>query len=362
MRYPLDISEDTSKTFLFWLTRYMKYKTTTLSTRSVKNQKVLENAKDKLSITPDNISTLSLAVREVRRAGIEGIKVFYIPCEKLYHYISRNKLSTLKEIDDEVLFDFLSIATASLSSATKKNYRNALNNFFNYISTHNENNEGEGDGYIYHHDLSRWQSKTLGGAGGKKTPDYLNEEEVKRFFLSLSTYNFVSDRSEVFYNLLPRMLYLTGFRISELLSLEKKNIAARDGRVEIWVRGKGDKERTSSMKIESLEPHFSQWKRLGSCPDKMFFCSIRDEKKDMNPSSVSHMIEKLLLNAGLAKRKRGAHLFRHTFGTQAYARQKDLALVQDMMGHADPTTTRVYTHIDREKYNTATDSLSELLP
>ncbi len=75
---------------------------------------------------------------------------------------------------------------------------------------------------------------------------------------------------------------------------------------------------------------------------------------------MSHKIKELLHYAGIVKDKEGAHLLRHTYGTLLYSKVKDLALVQDMMRHEDPATTRAYTHMDNDKRREATDVLDEM--
>ncbi len=359
MRFPLDIEETVQDSLIFWITRYIKYKTNTLSARKVKNQMAIQTSIIALNNSPESIEEISKIVKDIRRAGIEGVKSFFVPIEKLYYYIISQRLSSLKEIDDEIIIDYLTSATAGMSDATKKNYRNAISNFFNYLSDHNENKPNSGNGFIYHLKISNWQG--LSGKKGNKIPSYLTEEEVKTFLESLNSYNFISDRSALFYNLLIRIILHTGMRISEALSIEKRKMQEKDGYLMIKIVGKGNKNSIIEVQKESLEPYLRLWLTQSPAPNDLLFASPQNHKREASASSVSHKIKELLHYAGIVKDKEGAHLLRHTYGTLLYSKVKDLALVQDMMRHEDPATTRAYTHMDNERRREATDVLDSII-
>lgn len=359
MRFPLDIDSSIENSLIFWITRYIKYKTNTLSSRKVKNQLAIQNAITQLNGSPTTIDELSEIVKDIRKAGIEGVKTFYIPVRKLFVYLVIQKIDSLKSIDDEIIIDYLTSSTAGMSDASKKNYRNAINNFFNYLSDHNENEPNSGNGYIYHLKLSNWQG--LSGKKGNKIPSYLTEEEVQSFLKGLDNYNFISDRSAVYYNLLVRLILHTGIRISEALSIERNKMQEKNNYLLIKIVGKGNKSSIIEIPKVGLEPYLGRWLKEPSCPNGLLFCSPQNFKRESSASSASHKIKDLLHYAGIVKEKEGAHLLRHTYGTLLYSKVKDLALVQDMMRHEDPATTRAYTHIDDDRRRKATDVLGEII-
>jgi len=358
MRFPLDIDSSVKESLLFWITRYVKYKTNTLSSRHVKNQLSIQTAITALNNSPESIDELSDIVKDIRKAGIEGVKSFYIPVRKLYDYLLLQHIQTLKEIGDEMIIDYLTSSTAGMSDATKKNYRNAISNFFNYLSDHNENEPNSGNGYIFHLKLSNWQG--LSGKKGNKIPSYLTEEEVQTFLSGLDGYKFISDRSALFYNLLVRLILYTGIRISEALSIEMNKIQEKDGYLLIKITGKGNKNAIIEVPKVALEPYLKLWKLEPASPNGLLFSSPQNVKRLASASSASHKIKDLLHYSGIVKDKEGAHLLRHTYGTLLYSKVKDLALVQDMMRHEDPATTRAYTHIDDDRRRKATNVLDEM--
>lgn len=359
MRFPLDIESSVKESLLFWITRYVKYKTNTLSSRNVKNQLIIQDVITRLNNSPASIDEISEIVKEIRKGGIEGVKTFYIPVRKLFDYLMLQNIYSLKKIDDEMVIDYLTSSTAGMSDASKKNYRNAITNFFAYLSDHNENEPNSGNGYIYHLKLSNWQG--LSGKKGNKIPSYLTEEEVQIFLDALDTYNFISDRSALFYNLIVRLILHTGIRISEALSIEKNKVQEKGDYLLIKMVGKGNKSSIIEVPKMALQPYYTLWLREYSCPNNLLFCSPSNAKREASGSSVSHKIKELLHYAGIVKDKEGAHLLRHTYGTLLYSKVKDLALVQDMMRHEDPATTRAYTHIDNDRRRTATDVLDKML-
>jgi len=358
MRFPLDIDSCVKNSLIFWITRYVKYKTNTLSSRNVKNQSIIQQNIMALNSSPESIDEISDIVKNIRKAGIEGIKSFYIPVKKFFDYAIAQNLTSLKEIDDELVIDFLTSNTAGMSDATKKNYRNAISNFFNYISNHNENEPNSGNGYIYHLNISNWQG--LSGKKGNKIPSYLTEEEVALLLDSLNSYKFISDRSALFYHLIIRLILHTGLRVSEALSIDTRKIQEKGDYLLIKIVGKGNKSSIIEVPKERLEPYLSFWGKEPKCPNNLLFCSPQNPKKEASASSVSHKIKELLHHAGIVKDKEGAHLLRHTYGTLLYSKVKDLALVQEMMRHEDPATTRAYTHMDDDRRRKATDVLGEM--
>ncbi|MDY3112930.1 MAG: integrase, partial [Helicobacter sp.] len=129
MRYPLDFKDDFSSNLLFWIERFIYSKINTLSNHQVSNKKEIAKNLEHLRIGVDNIETLQNICKSCRKIGVIGINTYIMPLVKLYEYLTYLGLASLKEVDEEILKEFLTIYTSSLSDATKKNYRMALINF-----------------------------------------------------------------------------------------------------------------------------------------------------------------------------------------------------------------------------------------
>lgn len=169
MKYPLDCEISFDKSYLFWLCRFIRNKITSLSNRQVKDKNRLAQILHELITGYNSINELKSSIKEVRNIGINSIHVYFIPLEKLFNFLTNFGAASLKEIDEELLSDFLASETANLSDATKKNYRIALISFFGYIDKQNEENNG----FVHRYgiELKNWGG--LSGKSGTKLPSFM---------------------------------------------------------------------------------------------------------------------------------------------------------------------------------------------
>ncbi len=343
MKYEIDCEKSVSESFIFWLTRFISYKTTTLSNRSVKDDIKVSKLIEELKFKND-IKSVKTIVKEIRNQGISGIHLYYIPLEKLFFYLERFGAKSLKEIDEEFLSRYLVWATANLSDATKKNYRIALLSFFSYIDKQNSEN------YSFLIELKNWGG--LSGNSGKKLPSFMLKEEVKRFIEAIDRYEF-SPKTAERNRLIIKIILYTGLRVSEALFINKKDFI-KDGEVyAVQVRGKGNKPRVVFIKEKIIEKDLKGWLSKRKCDNNLLFCNQKG--KPLTQAYISRTVEKILLSCGIRKEKNGAHMLRHTFATLLYQKSKDLILVQEALGHADINTSRIYTHFDKDRLKGATE-------
>ncbi len=344
MKYSIDCENSIDKTLLFWISRFVKYKVTTLSNRQVNDKHRLARLLQDLTLHVESIKQLKRIVKEIRNVGITGIHLYFIPVEKLYHYILNFGASSLKEIDEEFLSEFLAIETSALSDATKKNYRIALLSFFGFLDKQND------EKYSFLIELKNWGG--LGGRSGEKLPSYMQKDEVLRFIKAINDFEF-NPKFQSRNRLIIKIILYTGIRIGEALDINLKDIFKEDKFFMIQVRGKGNKPRVVMVKQSIISDDLKQWLELRNCKDTLLFCNKFGRK--LTQAYVSRIVEKILTSAGIKKEKNGAHMLRHTFATMLYQRNHDLILVQESLGHADINTSRIYTHFDKEKLKKTTD-------
>jgi integrase/recombinase XerD len=350
MRYQVDEKGDFEASLLFWLERFIKYKLTSLSNRHVEENSALSQIIGALNHGCQTIDELKNLAKEARNIGLIGINLFINPLEKLFLYLLPMRLSSLKEIDEELISEFLASQTGSLSDATKKNYRIAVLSFFKYIDKQNE--EDDKSAHQFRIELKNWGG--LGGRKGEKLPAHMHTEELSRFFHAIETTEF-KPYAQAKNRLLIKMILYTGMRVSEALGMRLKDMVREGDYFIFQIRGKGNKPRTAMIKAEHIEHDLVEWMTYRSNDSSLVFQSRTG--KPLTQAYVSYVMDKILMSAGIRKEKNGAHMLRHTFATLLYQKNRDLVLVQEALGHADLNTSRIYTHFDKERLKIAADTM-----
>jgi len=348
MKYPLDFESTFNTTYLFWLSRFVRNKITSLSNKQVKDKERLGQILKKLVIGFDSIDELKIIVKEVRNIGINSIHVYFIPLAKLYKFMESYGASSMKEIDEELLSDFLATETSTLSDATKKNYRIALVTFFAYLDKQNE----EENGFVYRYgiELKNWGG--LSGKSGTKLPSFMQKDEVQRFIAGIDDYPF-SIKIAARNRLVIKIILYTGIRVSEAINIDLKDFNKDGDAYIIQVRGKGNKPRVVMIKEVIIKKDLEEWLNIKCCENNLLLCNQKGNV--LSQAYISSIVEKILLSIGIRKEKNGAHMLRHTFATLLYQKNKDLILVQESLGHADINTSRIYTHFDKDRLKQTTD-------
>lgn len=356
MRYALDCKSSFEETLLFWYVRFIRYKLTTLSNKNVKDKNKLALMVGKLQAGISNIDELENVAKEARNAGLIGIATYANPLLKLYPYLINMGFSSMKQIDEECLSDFLMIEGSGLSPASKKNYRIAIIGLFGYIDKQNEDNEGRS--YVFNIEL-----KNIGGIRGKsgqKLPAYMNEIEIERFLGLINDFE-QSDNVSARDKLAVKMIIYTGVRVSEALNLKLKDIFPEGEVYLLQIRGKGDKMRVAMIKRSHIQDLLDLWlikrKELGIKSEYLF------ANKKGNPLTQAYLykiVDQILSYGGIFKEKMGAHMLRHSFATLLYQKSQDLVLVQEALGHADLNTSRIYTHFDKNRLMQAANLMNHI--
>lgn len=145
------------------------------------------------------------------------------------------------------------------------------------------------------------------------------------------------------------VLFSTGLRVSELCSLPRDLDLSRD---EFTVRGKGEKVRIVFLSDDAKQAVQDYLARRGDIDDALFISHAkRDAKKDategsrrLTPRSVERIVQKYAIKAGVTK-KVTPHVIRHSFATNLLHNGADIRSVQALLGHADISTTQIYTHV-----------------
>jgi integrase/recombinase XerD len=179
---------------------------------------------------------------------------------------------------------------------------------------------------------------------GRELPDVLSVEEVQRLLETPDPDNpmFWRDRAVL------EVLYATGVRVSELVGLKLANLDLEEGVCSVF--GKGSKERIVPLGaparraleryLREVRPRLDEGKGSGTV-----FLNRRGGP--LSRMAIWNLVREAAAKGGIARRV-SPHTLRHTFATHLLEGGADLAAVQDLLGHADISTTQIYTHVDRD--------------
>jgi site-specific recombinase XerD len=141
------------------------------------------------------------------------------------------------------------------------------------------------------------------------------------------------------------LLFSTGMRVSELVALSRDTDLTRG---EFSVRGKGDKVRVVFVSPEAKASVDAYLAKRGDVDDAMFAQVGRASKNAsdlrLTPRSIERLVKRYAVKAGISK-KVTPHVVRHSFATDLLENGADLRSVQALLGHANITTTQIYTHV-----------------
>ncbi|HEX7015896.1 MAG TPA: site-specific tyrosine recombinase XerD [Cyclobacteriaceae bacterium] len=183
---------------------------------------------------------------------------------------------------------------------------------------------------------------------GRKLPEPLEYHEIVRMLeaIDLSTPEGMRNRAML------EVLYSSGLRVSELVTLQLNNLHFEAGLLRVV--GKGNKERLVPVGREAMKfarMYIDQVR--GRAPHKPpqkgheAYVFLNRNGRGMSRVMVFTVIRNLAAAIGL-KKKISPHTFRHSFATHLIEGGADLRAVQEMLGHESITTTEIYTHLDRD--------------
>jgi len=181
--------------------------------------------------------------------------------------------------------------------------------------------------------------------GWKRLPKTLNSSEVETLLdqPDRTTPRGLRDRAML------ELLYATGLRASELVGLRLQDVNLERGYV--MTVGKGSKERTvplGEVAMVRLKEYLARARPLllkGAEADALF---VSSRKRQISRQMFWERIKQYVRKAGIIKNV-SPHTLRHSFATHLLDNGADLRAVQAMLGHADISTTQIYTHVSRER-------------
>lgn len=191
---------------------------------------------------------------------------------------------------------------------------------------------------------------------GRVLPKLLSEEEIGALLTQAAK---LEGAEGVRLTTLLEVLYATGLRVSELVELPLSALP-RDDRVLI-VRGKGGKERMVPLS-QPARAALTAWLTVraeflppggGGRAARFLFPSANAAEGHLTRQRLGQLLKDLAIDAGLSPSRISPHVLRHAFATHLLDHGADLRSVQIMLGHADISTTQIYTHVTADRLKRA---------
>lgn len=266
-------------------------------------------------------------------AALNTVTAYHRDLNEFHQFLSKKKVR-LQNAKREDLQDYIEeLLNSHYSAKTQARRLCAVREFYRFLYSEDIIKKNPAD-YIQAPKIE------------KSLPKYLTEQEI---VLLIETAKQQSLRDY----LLLEMLYASGMRVSEIVSLPL-SVITHDIKT-LNIIGKGNKERIVPLNENAINA-LEQW-----LPEreKELNKSRKKESKWLFPSSSKqgHLtrdgffkaLKKIAHKAGIDEHLVSPHVFRHSFASHLIAHNADLRSVQKMLGHADISTTEIYTHILQDR-------------
>jgi tyrosine recombinase XerC len=257
------------------------------------------------------------------KLDLDGFNFFLadIEIEKVDYLTLRKYLAVLKE--------------KNLGSRTVSRRLSSLRSFFRFLTR---------EGYLKTNPILVLSSPKL----EKHLPSFMTEEEVTKLIESAFAKNEKDERG-LRDRAILETFYSAGLRISELVGLDLEDIDFIGGIIKVM--GKGRKERivpVGDTAITAVRKYLDRRKKQS---EALF---LNKNGRRIGARGVRNIVKKYISLAGI-KQGVSAHTFRHSFATHLLNRGADLRTVQELLGHANLSTTQIYTHLTTERLKNVYD-------
>lgn len=248
-------------------------------------------------------------------------------------YLKKKRLLSWNKLKSSLLTTYLLwLKDAGLKASSISRKLAAIKSFVRFLVA---------EGFLKSNPIANLESPKIGSC----LPKCLTYEEVDSLLgrPDVSTSLGIRDKA------LLELLYATGIRVSELISIKSCDLDVKVGFVKVF--GKGGKERIVPIGktaifwvlryMEEVRP-----KLLKKEEEKTLFLNWRG--RPLTRQGFFKIIKRYGLLSGI-KKSISPHILRHSFATHLLNRNVDLRSLQEMLGHVSITTTQIYTHLNREK-------------
>jgi len=248
-----------------------------------------------------------------------------------FQFLRDKEIDSLKEVDRHTLRDYLSeLMEKGFVKASIARKLSAIRSFYRYLLR---------EEIISTSPVATTSSPKL----DRRLPSFLSIEEINRLLEApdLSTPQGRRDRA------LLELLYASGIRVSELVSLNLEQVNLDTNEIRVW--GKGSKERVvliGKPAARALTAYLNQGRPELLGEKRSNALLLNRYGKRLIERRVQRILEKYANIINIGKRVY-PHMLRHTFATHLLDGGADLRVVQELLGHASLSSTQIYTHVSK---------------
>lgn len=264
--------------------------------------------------------------------SLETIKTYEYNINLFQDFLKAKKIEFLK-INKDVIRTYLRyLDNLKYKNSSIASNLSALRSFYTYLVSRD---------LILNNPFKRVSNPKL----PKKLPNFLNQIEIEDLleFYDLNTPLNIRNR------LMIELLYASGLRVSELVSIELKNINKEEKSIKVL--GKGSKERIvffGEFASDILNIYLNKSRNILLSNKQSDYLFLNNKGNKISTRSVELILKKAIDTSAI-KNKVTPHTIRHTFATHLLNNGADIKSVQELLGHESLSTTQIYTHVTSER-------------
>lgn len=255
------------------------------------------------------------------------IKNYFRDLIDYFNYLNQNNLSAFKSIKPEHIRKMLSfLIDKGFSKLSISRKISAIKSYITFLEKFNYSSDN-------YSELITIPKKT------RSLPKVMTEKEINQLIKHVE----INTKKNLRDDALIELLYSTGLRVSEVANLKIGDINFEKS--EIKILGKGNKQRVvifNNKSKEKIIKYLKNDKRLISLNTGALFQN--KFKQSLSPRSIQRLLKKYLNFSGINS-KYSTHTLRHTFATHLLEGGADIKVIQQLLGHSSPETTKIYTHL-----------------
>jgi len=277
-------------------------------------------------------SFLNMLVAE-RGAAVNTISAYLNDISHFEKYLIENEIDAkIENCSKDRIANYIKyLSKNGLNPRTATRRLSSLKQFFLFLQSENHRSDNP-------------TNNVDGPRQIKSLPKLLSEEEVAQLFEQA---NQMAGPEGIRLVCLLEIVYAAGLRVSELISLP--NTALSPDQNILLVRGKGGKERLVPLTISAIDS-INAYREvrhvfLKSNRESKFLFPSRSKEGFLTRRRVGQLLKDLAIASNINPQKVSPHVLRHAFATHLLDHGADLRSLQKMLGHADISTTQIYTHV-----------------